>query len=85
MQTVREKFTNGMEDVVRADKGILDSRTEWALQDLLIDVAAVVAATEPGHRERERPHAQRIWRLPDIFARLANVLNRGISGGSQRS
>jgi hypothetical protein len=26
---------------------ILDWRTEWAFQDLLIDVAAVVAATEP--------------------------------------
>jgi hypothetical protein len=29
------------------DKGRSDSLTEWALQDLLIDVAAVVAATEP--------------------------------------
>jgi hypothetical protein len=32
---------------MRVVKQILDSRTEWALQDLLIDVAAVVVATEP--------------------------------------
>jgi hypothetical protein len=34
-------------DVMKVDKGLLDSRTAWALQDLLIDVAAVVDATEP--------------------------------------
>jgi hypothetical protein len=32
---------------MRVDKEKSDSLTEWALQDLLIDVAAVVAATEP--------------------------------------
>jgi hypothetical protein len=33
---------------MNVDKEIVDSWTELALQDLLIDVAAVVAATEPG-------------------------------------
>ena len=33
---------------MKVAKEILDSRTEWALQELLIDVAAVVIATEPG-------------------------------------
>jgi hypothetical protein len=31
---------------MKVDRGKSDSLTEWALQDLLIDVAAVVAATE---------------------------------------
>jgi hypothetical protein len=33
---------------MKVDKENADSWTESALQDLLIDVAAVVAATEPG-------------------------------------
>ena len=33
---------------MKVAKEILDSRTEWTLQELLIDVAAVVIATEPG-------------------------------------
>lgn len=33
---------------MRVDKGKSKSLTEWALQDLLIDVAAAVAATETG-------------------------------------
>lgn len=33
---------------MKVDKEQLDSWTESALQDLLIDIAAVVAATEPG-------------------------------------
>jgi hypothetical protein len=32
---------------MKVDKEIFDSWSELALQDLLIDVAAVVAATEP--------------------------------------
>jgi hypothetical protein len=34
-------------EAMKVDKEIFDSWSELALQDLLIDVAAVVAATEP--------------------------------------
>jgi len=34
-------------EAMEVDKEIFDSWSELALQDLLIDVAAVVAATEP--------------------------------------
>jgi hypothetical protein len=59
---------------------ILDWRTEGALQDLLIDVAAVVAATEPGRARnandpkrtdcavsRKSPPARQTWPTAGII------------------
>jgi len=73
-------------DVMKVDKGLLDSRTEWDLQDLLIDVAAVVAATDPGRAGNASDH---------MFTETVAATNSaptwrtwsaaGISGGSQRS
>jgi hypothetical protein len=61
-------------DVMKVHKGLLDSRTEWDLQDLLIDVAAVVAATDPDQARnlndlkrteyavsRKSPPARQLW------------------------
>jgi len=73
-------------DVMKVDNGLLDSRTEWDLQDLLIDVAAVVAATDPG---RARNASDLTGREPVAATNSAPTwLTRsaaGISGGSQRS
>jgi hypothetical protein len=71
---------------MRADKGISDSRTEWALQDLLIDVAAVVAATEP---DRAR-NASELTRRDSGASRKSSPACQvrtiaGIRGGSHRS
>jgi len=66
--------------VTTVDKEIVDSWTELAFQDLLIDVAAVVAATEPGRarngdaRDREEsgvsrksPPAWQTWSTAGII------------------
>jgi hypothetical protein len=53
-----------MGDAMKVDKKIFDSLSELDLQDLLIDVAAVVAATEPD-RARNGNDAERA-NLPSL-------------------
>ena len=73
-------------EVMKVDKGFLDLRTEWAMQDLLIDVAAVVAATA-ADRARNASDPTR----PGSGAARKSAPTRhtwsaaGISGGGQRS
>ncbi len=71
---------------MKVDKGLLDSRTEWDLQDLLIDVAAVVAATEP---DRARNANERTCTESGVSRKFSPAWQTwstaGISGGSQRS
>jgi hypothetical protein len=71
---------------MRVDKGILDSRTEWALQDLLIDVAAVVAATEPDRARNAIDPARTESGASGKTSPACQVWSTaGISGGNQRS
>jgi hypothetical protein len=62
-------------EVMKVDKGFLDLRTEWAMQDLLIDVAAVVAATA-ADRARNASDPPRVR----VLAPLGNLRPLGTRG-----
>jgi hypothetical protein len=71
---------------MKVDKGLLDSRTEWALQDLLIDVAAVVAATDPDRARNASDLTRTETGAATNSAPTWHTWSAaGISGGSQRS
>ena len=73
-------------DVMQVDKGLLDSRTEWALQDLLIDVAAVVAATDSDSARNASDLTRTDSGVATNSAPAWQMWSAaGIRGGSQRS
>jgi hypothetical protein len=71
---------------MKVDKEKLDSRVEWAPQDLLIDVAAVVAASEPGRVRNGKDLGRTECGVSRKSAPTWQTWSTaGISGGSQRS